>query len=511
MADILSNNNRIAKNTLLLYLRMFLTMAVSLYTSRIVLNILGVEDFGIYNVVGGLVAMFSILSGSLSAAISRFITFELGRNNQKHLNLVFSSAVTIQIFLAFVICILVESIGVWFLNTEMNIPGERLVAANWVLQCSILTFMVNLISLPYNAVIIAHEHMKTFAYFSILEVSLKLAVVYCLYVFLFDKLIIYAILLLTVSVVIRFVYGFYCKNNFEECNYHFIYDKKTLKKMGGFAGWNFLGSCSGLLMTQGVNILVNMHFGVVMNAARGVANQADAAINQFVNNFTTAINPQITKSYAANNREYMLLLVLRGAKYSFFLMFFWALPFLMETDFILKLWLKEVPEYSALFLRFTILISLVAVLSNTLVTSMLATGNIKKYQIIIGGFGMLVFPLVYLMYKLNYPVWIAYVIHLLIFICQLICRLFLLKRMIGLSILRYLKEVLLKVIMVVAAALLVPIIVYHMQDSSVCRFLSISLASFISTFLAIYMIGLDKNERVVIKQRILLIITKLKK
>ena len=314
------NNKRIAKNTLLLYLRMFLTMAVSLYTSRIILNTLGVEDYGINNVVGGIVTMFTVISGSLSASISRFITFELGKDNIQRLKKVFSTGVNIQIGMSVLIVLLAECVGVWFLNTKMNIPPERLGAANWVFQCSILTFVLNLLSVPYNAAIIAHEKMSAFAYISILEVSLKLIIVYMLIISPFDRLKTYAVLFLCVGAIIRFIYGYYCKRHFEECSYYFVYDKPLLKEMTSFAGWNFFGTSAWMLNTQGLNILINMYFGVAFNAARGVATQVDSALKQFINNFTTAVNPQITKSYAQGDLEYVYTLVCSSAKYSAFLM-----------------------------------------------------------------------------------------------------------------------------------------------------------------------------------------------
>ena len=298
------NNKRIAKNTLLLYFRMIFMMAVSLYTSRVVLNTLGVEDFGIYNVIGGVVAMFSVISGGLSAAISRYITFELGQGNTAKLKSVFSSSVTIQIGLALLIFVLAEIGGVWFLNEKMNLPESRIGAANWVLQCSILTFMVNLISVPYNAAIIAHERMQAFAYISIIEVVLKLLIVYILVIFSFDKLKLYGILLLAVACVIRIAYGIYCKRNFKECTYHFTFNKALLKEMMGFAGWNFIGAFAGVLRDQGVNIVINLFCGPVINAARAMAFQVNVAVNGFATNFMTAINPQITKSYASGDYLY---------------------------------------------------------------------------------------------------------------------------------------------------------------------------------------------------------------
>ena len=317
MDTIQSNNKRIAKNTLLLYLRMLFLMAVSLYTSRVVLSALGVEDFGIYNVVGGVVTMFSMLSGSLSAAISRFITFELGKGNLPKLKRIFSSSVTIQIILSAIIILLIETVGVWFLNAKMVIPEVRVEAANWVLQFSAITFVINLISIPYNAAIIAHERMSAFAYISILEALGKLVIAYLITVSPIDRLVFYAILMCAVALMVRLTYGRYCKKHFEECTYHFVFDFALLKRMSGFAGWNFIGASSAVLRDQGGNLVINLFCGPAVNAARGIAFQVNAAINGFVVNFMTALNPQITKQYAMGNRDYMMNLIFKGARFSF--------------------------------------------------------------------------------------------------------------------------------------------------------------------------------------------------
>ena len=337
MTDTSANNKRIAKNTLLLYFRMLFMMAVSLYTSRVVLNALGVEDFGIYNVVGGVVAMFSMLSGSLSAAITRFITYELGKGNQENLKKIFSSSVTIQIGLAILIIVVAEAIGVWFLNMKMNIPDVRITAANWVFQFSILTFAVNLISVPYNASIIAHERMSAFAYISILEAIGKLAIVFLIVISPMDKLIFYAILMCAVALIVRLAYGVYCKRHFEECTYHFIFDRDLLKHMFGFAGWNFIGATSAVLRDQGGNVVINLFCGPAANAARGIAFQVNNAISGFVTNFMTALNPQITKSYAAGDRKYMMTLIFQGARLSFYMLLLLSLPVLINTHYILSL------------------------------------------------------------------------------------------------------------------------------------------------------------------------------
>lgn len=504
------NNRRIAKNTLLLYIRMLFIMGVSLYTSRVILNILGVNDYGIYNVVGGVVAMFSILSGSLSSAISRFITFELGKKDINKLKLVFSTSVFVQMILALIIIIIGEIAGVWFLNNQMKIPYDRLEAANWVLQCSIFTFAINLISIPYNAAIIAHEKMSAFAFISIIEAILKLIIVFTLNISDFDKLKTYSILLLIVSITIRLVYGIYCKRKFEECRFKFLYHRSIFKEMTSFAGWNFIGNGAYLLNTQGISILMNLFFGVTINAARGIATQADTAINQFVNNFTTAINPQITKSFANDDKEYMFQLICKGAKYSYYMMFLFAVPFILEAKIILTLWLKTVPDYSTIFLRLTILSSLCTVLSNTLVTAMFATGKIKRYQIIVGSVGSLVFPLSYIFYELGASPEVSYIIYFITYTLLLFIRLYLLRNMIGLPIMMYFKEVLFPIIPMSVCAFILPAIIYYNQTPSILRMCEIVILSIISTTSTIYFIGLDKAERNYIKSKASTIFKKLK-
>lgn len=505
------NNKRIAKNTVFLYFRMIFTMVVSLYTSRVVLNALGVEDYGIYNVVGGIVTMFSVLSGSLTAAISRFLTFELGRNDLDRLKRVFSSALTIQIVLSILVFILAETIGLWFLNYKMIIPIERINAAHWVYQFSILTFAINLISVPYNATIIAHEKMSAFAYISILEVIGKLIVAFTIAISPIDKLIYYGLLLMLIAIIIRLVYGYYCKKHFNECSYQLIFDKTLLNQMFSFAGWNFWGSSSLLLMNEGVNILMNLFFGVRINAARGIATQVNNAVLQFVNNFTTAINPQIIKSYASNDTKYMFDLMYNSARYSYFLFLFFAVPLLLETNFILSIWLNNVPEYATLFVKLVIIISLISVLSNSMITAMLATGNIKKYQLIVGGLGMLVFPLSYILFLLGYPPETAYWINLLIFLLQFVARLFLMREMIGMKITDFLSSVLLKSLFVSIPVFIIPSIFLFTCEESIKRFFILTSFSIVITICSIWFVGINHSERKIVKEKLLFNIFKIKK
>jgi len=496
MSDNLTNNKRIAKNTILLYFRTFIIMLVSLYTSRVVLSALGVDDYGTYNVVGGFVAMFSLLSGSLSNAISRYITFELGRGDKKKLNEVFSTSVTVQMILALTVVVLAEAFGIWFLNTQMNIPEGRMVAANWVFQCSLLTFAINLISIPYNACIIAHEQMTAFAYISILEALLKLGAVFLLFVIGFDKLIVYAVLLAFVATLIRFIYGVYCKRHFEECHYSFSINKPLIKEMTSLAGWNLLGSSGSILNSHGVNLLMNMFFGVAVNAARGLAVQVNGAVTQFVNSFTTAVNPQITKSYAKGEKDYLFKLVMMSSKYSFFLMLLLAAPILAETPYILKLWLKEVPDYTVLFVRLALMISLIASLSTSLYTLALSTGNIKKYQIVVGSLSLSCFFVTYVFYKLGFPVETAYYVNIGIQIIILFARLIILSRQTGISIIQYVASVLYKSLLV---ALLLAgflfLLLRLMPEETLVNTLVVVLMCEVIACALIYLVGLNKYER----------------
>ena len=511
MTTASENNKRIAKNTLLLYVRMLFMMAVSLYTSRVVLNALGVEDFGIYNVIGGVVAMFSILSGSLSAAITRFITYELGTENQENLKKIFSTAVTIQISLAILIILLAEVTGVWFLNVKMNIPDERIVAANWVFQFSILTFAINLISVPYNASIIAHERMSAFAYISILEAIGKLAIAFLIIISPMDKLIFYAILMCIVALVIRFAYGVYCKRHFEECTYHFIFDKDLLKQMFGFAGWNFIGAASAVLRDQGGNVVINLFCGPAVNAARGIAFQVNAAISGFVTNFMTALSPQITKSYASGEHHYMMTLIYQGARFSFYMLLLLSLPVLLNTHYLLELWLKIVPDHTVLFVQLVLAFAMSESISNPLVTAMLATGRIRNYQLVVGGLQMMNLPISYVLLRMDAFPEVIIVVAIGISQCCLVARLLMLRGMIGLSVKKYLKKVYINILTVTIAAAIIPFLLTCKLEESFQTFILSSLAAVICTGIAIYYIGCNKSERQFVLNKLYAIKNKLNK
>lgn len=507
------NTKRIAKNTLMLYVRMLFSMLVSLYTSRVVLNTLGVEDYGIYNVVGGLVAMFSLVSNSLSASVSRFLTFELGRGDMERLKETFSTSLLIHLFLALIVCLLAESVGVWFLNTQMTIPAERLYAANWVFQASVLSFMFGLSSVPYNASITSHERMSTFAYIGILDVVLRLLIVlFIAYTpFHFDKLIVYSLLLVAVSMSLQGIYLWYCRKNFEECRFRLHFNKACWKEMGTFAGWNFIGCTAGLLKDQGVNILLNLFMGPVVNAARGIAISVSAAIASFSGNFMAALNPQITKSYAANDMAYMFSLVERGSRFSFYIMFILALPILFETDFVLTLWLKQYPEHTINFVRLVLILSLCDMLSNTLITLQLATGKIRNYQIAVGGMLLMNFPLSYVCLKLGFSPESTLVVAILVSATCLLLRLAFLRWMVGLSIKRFLQNVCLNVFLVTGAAVLFPLLLTNwFTGNDWKQFLLTSLVCIVCSSISVYLIGCSKNERQFILQKVQVVRNKLR-
>lgn len=492
----IQNNKRIAKNTLYLYLRTFITMAVSIFTSRVILEALGINDFGIYNVVGGFVAMFSMLTNTLSSASQRFLSFEMGKK-EKDLKKVFSATMSIHILLALGVFVVFESIGIWFLNNQMNIEPQRLNAANWVFQCSVLTFCINLLSIPYNASIIAHEKMSIFAYISIYEAFAKLGIVYMLYLFKSDKLIVYAILMLFIALSLRLIYGIYCVRNFQECKFKFSYNKELYKKILSFCGWNFFGTTAGILNTQGINILINLFFGVTLNAARGIAEQINNAVNRFVTDFQQALNPQITKSYARGDYQSTRQLICSGAKYATLMFWFLSLPFILQTEFILDIWLVKVPSYASVFVRLALVYTLCQSLAVTIFYGILATGEIKKYHLIVSGINMMAFPATYLFFKFGYPAEYGYITAIFFTFIVLFVRIYLLgEKLKGFTINYYIKQTLIRVIAVVAISFfLTNYIQARLCVSETLLFFIITGLSVIINVIIIMAVGLNSKER----------------
>lgn len=498
------NTKRIAKNTLMLYVRMLFGMLVSLYTSRVVLQALGVEDYGIYNVVGGVVAMFSLLSGSLSAAVSRFLTFELGRKDLERLKRVFSSALCVHALLALVVFILSETIGLWFLNYKMNIPADRMMAANWVFQFSIFSFLLGLFSVPYNASIVSHERMGIFAFVGIGDSILQLCIVLLIAYggVPVDKLIFYSGLLVLKGLLFQLFYFYYCRKSFEECRFRLVLDKPLLKDMTGFAGWNFIGASSALLRDQGGNILLNLFYGPALNAARGIANQVSNAIGAFVGNFMVALNPQITKSYAAGEYDYTFSLIFKGSRFSYYLLLWLALPVLLNTQYILSIWLNVVPNHAVFFVQLVLIFSMCEAISNPLVTVMLATGKIRNYQIVVGGLQMMNFPLSYLFLKLDFLPEVIVMIAIALSLICLIARLIMLRSMIQLPVARFLRNVCGKILLVTVLSVIVPLFVRWELPAGLCGFIISCLVCLFWTVGILFLFGCSVSERKFLKEKL---------
>lgn len=509
MASLESNNKRIAKNTVLLYLRMLLTIVVGLYTSRVVLNTLGVSDYGVYNVVGGIVAMLSFLNSALTAASQRFISFELGRGDKDKLKTIFCTSVTIHAILAIIIFIIAETVGLWFVNTHLNIEPARMTAANWVYQCSILTFMLTIVSVPYNSCIVAHEHMNAFAYVSILEVILKLLIVYLLLVINYDKLITYGILVLCVAFIIRLIYGLYCKKHFEECTYHFTFDKTLFKEMFSFAGWSVVGNLGFSFKDQVANVILNIFFGTVVNAARGVALQVNGIISGFSSNFIMALNPQITKQYATGNTQNSMNLVYAGCRYSFYLLALVSIPIIINMDYILKLWLYKVPEYTSEFLRLALVAALINSIAQPLVTALQATGKIKVFQISICIVMLLELPLSYMILYFGGKPYMAMYPTILVTFIGLFTRFIILKKLVPTYKLTYFTFIIVvKNIIIGIICYIISTFIHNMFNTTLIGVIINSLISCIITFIIIYLLGISNKEREAINKKIKLSLVK---
>ena len=496
MSDTSSANKRIAKNTLVLYVRMLFTMGISLFTSRVILQTLGVEDYGISSVVGGVISMFTFINAAMVSSTQRYLNFELVRGDANQLRSVFSTSLQIHALIALAIIVLSETVGLWFLNEKLVIPEARMTAAMWVYQCSILSCAVSIMSTPYNAVIVAHEKMSAFAYISILDVSLKLLVVYLLVVLPFDKLIILAILNLLVQLFIRYIYTLYCHRHFPESYFRFRFNKTLFKEMFGFAGWNFWGNLAAILYTQGLNMMLNIFFGPIVNAARGIAVQVQSAVQQFVGGFQTALNPQITKNYASNNLPQMHSLMFRSARFSFLLLFFLSLPVLMETNFILTLWLKTVPDDAVIFTQIMICISLIYTTANPCIIANQATGKVKIYQMVVGGILLLILPISYVVLKLGAPAYSVFIVHFCIESLAQFSRMYMLRKLIHLPLWQYMKNIYIPIVSTVVIAIILPLVVRMQVAEGWLRFLAVGFTCVLSVGASSYFIGFTKQERV---------------
>jgi polysaccharide biosynthesis protein len=473
-------------------------MGIGLYTSRIILKALGITDFGIYNAVGGIIAMFGFISSSLSNATSRFITIAIGRVDQSYTNRTYGNIKVMYYILCVVIVLFAETVGLWFLFNKMTIPADRMSAAFWVYQYSVLSSVVGFISVPYNSAIIAHERMSAFAYISLLDATLKLVICFLLQMSPYDKLIVYATLLFFVGVIDRIIYAVYCNKRFEEVHAPARIDKEQLREILTMSGWSLSGNLFWILNTQGVNLILNVFFGPVVNAARGIAMQVQGVMGQFVTNFQTAINPQITKSYANVEYDRMHSLLHLSSKFSYFLMLLMSVPVFIEAPIILKWWLGTIPDNTIVYLRIILLYSVFATLANPLWIAVLATGKLKKYQLWDNTVQALVLPISYIAFKFFHAAsyWV-FIILLVAEIVEIFVRVWVVLPLINHKYLDYIREVVIPLVLVSFIAPLVPLALSnYLCTNEVVEFFMISVISVLSSLLFIWLLGMKRSERV---------------
>ena len=489
------NTSRLAKNTLLLYFRQILIMAVALYTVRVVLNTLGAEDYGIYNVVAGVVTMFGFLSGAMASSSQRYFSFDLGKNDTEHLKTVFSVTFQIYILIAVLVVVVAETLGVWFVNTKLVIPAGRMTAANWIFQSAIVSFLLILVTTPYMASIIAHENMSVYAYVSIVEVCMKLGIVFLLKVLPYDKLIVYSLLIMGVGIVNTSIYRIYCRKHYAECKVRFVKDGALLKEIISYSGWNLFGNIAGVIKNQGINILLNFHFGAIVNAAREIASQVNSAVVSFSQNFSTALRPQIIKGYAAEQKEDTMRLVYRGCKFTFFLMYIFSLPLCLEMKGILTLWLKNPPEYAVIFTQLALTEAVVESISYPLMALAQATGKIRLYQGVVGRILLLNLPLSYVALRLGLPPYSVMLVMIALSFTAFIVGLFIVSHLSGLSVKQFALKTMLPCLAVALCSAVIPVLFIKKVEESLLRIFATAFISVACCALCILFLGMTKTER----------------
>lgn len=502
----MSNQGRVFKNSVFLYGRMFVIMIITLYSSRLVLKALGVSDFGLFNLVGGIVSMLGFFNSAMSIATQRFLAYDISSGDIERLKKTFSSAMIIQFLTGSLIIILAETIGLWYVNNEMNFPENRIVAVNIVYQLTIVTFLFSLFQNPYNALIIVREKMSVFSFLSILDALLKFSCVLVLFYFPFkDNLIAYAVSFTVVGVLIFTLYKIYCNKKFKESVLTLKLEREYIKEMLFFSGWNLFGNIAAVARNQGINVVLNVFYGTVVNAAYGITMQVQSAVNMFVSSFQMAINPQILKSYASGDVSKSVALTSFGSKLSFFLILFIAIPILLHTNFIVQLWLGEAPLETVVFIQACLLALMIDVISGSLMTVVQASGKIKWYQIIIGTFIFLSLPISILILKIyNEASYVFYVIGF-INVCTLIFRLFFLKRLIEFDVVKYLKNTLLPIIMVstvLAVIFYYSLLRFELEVKNIGDLLKFVIVEVLITLIVMVLLGLNKGEKMQLKQLI---------
>lgn len=495
-----SNNRRIAKNTVMLYIRMIVVMLVTLYTSRMILAALGVEDYGIYQVVGGLVGMFTILSGSLSVSTSRYLTYELGRGDFAQLKRTFATVRAIHIILAVSMFILCEILAVWFLNTKLNIPPERLTAAKWALHCSIATFSIQLLNVPYGASVISHEKMTTFAYLSILDVVVKLLIVFLLYISPIDRLVFYALLGVGVTLLYQTIYFLYCIVKFPECKSAPAFDRRIVKEISAFVGWTFMGNAAVVLKDQGVVMLLNIFFGPVVNAAQGVAMQVNGVVTRFIGGFMTAVQPQITKSYASDDVGRLNDLIIKSTKFSFFLTVVLIFPLINNTRTLLDVWLVEVPDHAVSFANLILVYTFIDCFTTPLYTAVLASSRIRTYEVVLSVLYFLNVACAYLALKLGAAPEAVFVLAILFKFFVLLLLIHQSNKLFSFDMRSYLKMFATRIMPILAYGCVISAVyLMFVKNDTFLKLIGFTLAFEALTLPVIWTAGLSASERAFVK------------
>lgn len=495
------NNKRIIKNAIYLYGRQLVIMCISFFSTRIVLEKLGASDYGVNNVVGGFVSMFTMLNSILQTGTRRFLGLSIGKGNQEKLNVTFSTAVVIHVIIAIIVVIALETFGIWFLNSQLNIEASRMRAANWVFQFSVLTVFLGITQTPYTAAVTIHERFNIYAFMSIFDVVTKLLVLFLLVYIPGDKLIIYAALLACVSVVNIMIYRVYCKRQFAECRSKLLWDKSLCKQMLSFSGWGALGHFTVVLNGQGMSILINMFFNTVMNAARGLAGTVNFTIDQFINGFLTAAQPQLVKYYGKGDMEHFYKLIFNVSQYTLFLVALFAVPVLLEIDFVLQLWLGNVPQYTSAFIKITIICSLISYSNYMINYGITAAGRMKELNTLSIPCYLLTLPLVYVVLKLGMSPVYAYWISSIPPIISFLINLQILHKYTGFDSRRYLFNVFLKTILLLGVSCVPPYLVQQMMDSGIIRFLLVCSLSCISTIIMLWFFALNDDVKVMVTEK----------
>jgi O-antigen/teichoic acid export membrane protein len=491
----MTNTRRIAKNTLMLYFRQILIILVSLYTVRAVLETLGAEDYGIYNLVAGVVTMFGFLSDSMAAASQRYFAFDLGRGDYEQLQKTFSLSFIIYILIATTVLLLAETIGLWFVHNTLRIPQDRMGAARWIYQCSIISFVFTILVSPFMAAIIAHEDMNIYATVSIVEVVLKLVVVFLLKIIVLDKLQLYGILLCAVTIINTGIYRTICKYKYRSCTFQFYWNKNLFKELSRFTGWNLLGALAGIFKNQGVNILLNQFFNPLVITSRGIASTVNTAVVSFSQNFSTALRPQIIKHYARGHKDELMLWVFRGSKAIYFLMYLFILPLILEMSTVLSLWIKHVPEQAVVFTRVILIDALIDSITSTIITSVQAIGKIRLYQSVIGGILLLNVPLSWIVLSMGAPPYSVMLVSICLTLIVFMLRLFIMRILMDFSIIQFLREALLPICKVSVVSMIVPILFYVNLKPNLFRFFWVVGSSVLSIGWSVYFLGLNSIER----------------